>query len=65
MQHYTALFALPGFLLGSQNAVATEDIRAGLKLTEYFLHERVWAPHNREIPAARLRLGALAHRESY
>jgi len=58
------LFALPGFLLGSQNAVTTEDIRAGLKLTEYFLHERVWAPHNREIPAARLRLDELAHKPS-
>jgi len=35
-----------------------------LKLTEYFLHERVWAPHNREIPAARLRLDELAHKPS-
>jgi DNA repair protein RecO (recombination protein O) len=58
------LFALPGFLLGSQNAVTAADIRAGLKLTGYFLHERVWAPHNREIPPARLRLDELASRES-
>src|ERR1700744_4030159 len=39
------LFALPAFLLGSQNAVTPDDIRAGLRLTEYFLHERVWEPH--------------------
>jgi len=58
------LLALPAFLLGSQNAVTVDDIRAGLRLTEYFLHERVWAPHNREIPAARLRLDELAVRES-
>jgi DNA repair protein RecO (recombination protein O) len=58
------LLALPGFLLGSQNAVTPADIRAGLKLTGYFLQERVLAPHNREIPAARLRLDELASRES-
>ena len=58
------LFVLPGFLLGSQNAVTLADIRGGLRLTSYFLHERVWAPHNREIPPARLRLDELASRES-
>jgi DNA repair protein RecO (recombination protein O) len=58
------LFALPSFLLGSQNAVTAADIAAGLKLTGYFLLERVLAPHNREIPAARLRLDELANRES-
>jgi DNA repair protein RecO (recombination protein O) len=58
------LFALPPFLLGSQNAVTAADIAAGLKLTGYFLLERVLAPHNREIPAARLRLDELANRES-
>jgi len=61
------LFALPGFLLGSQNAVTPADIRAGLKLTGYFLHERVLAPHGKEMPAARLRLDELAQdpRESH
>jgi DNA repair protein RecO (recombination protein O) len=59
------LFALPPFLLGSQNAVAPADIAAGLKLTGYFLHERVLVPHGRETPAARLRLDELAGRESY
>lgn len=59
------LFALPGFLLGSQNAdPAAEEIVAGLKLTGYFLRERVLVPHGREIPAARLRLDEMAARES-
>ncbi len=48
------LFALPPFLLGSQNAVARADIAAGLKLTAYFLAERVLMPHGKEMPAARL-----------
>ena len=59
------LFALPPFLLGSQNAVARADIAAGLKLTGYFLAERALAPHGKEMPAARLRLDELAARESY
>jgi DNA repair protein RecO (recombination protein O) len=59
------LFALPQFLLGSQNAQVTrEEIAAGLKLTGHFLLERVLIPHNRKMPAARERLDALAARES-
>ena len=59
------LFALPLFLLGSQNASPTSaDIEAGLRLTEHFLHERVLRPHGRTMPAARHRLGELAGRES-
>ncbi|HSZ75070.1 MAG TPA: DNA repair protein RecO [Rhizomicrobium sp.] len=59
------LFALPAFLLGSQNASPTRaEIAAALRLTEYFLLERVLKPHNRELPAARARLDALATRES-
>jgi DNA repair protein RecO (recombination protein O) len=59
------LFALPGFLLGSRNPDPTaEDITAGLRLTGHFLLERVLAPQGREMPAARLRLDALAARES-
>lgn len=54
------LFLLPGFLLGSQNAPSRADIVAGLKLTGYFLEARVLAPHNRQMPAARLRLDELA-----
>ena len=59
------LLALPPFLLGSQNAEPTPaDIVAGLKLTAHFLLERVLRPHGKEMPAARLRLEELAHRES-
>ena len=59
------LFALPGFLLGSQNAdPAADDLVAGLKLTGYFLSERVLRPHNRDLPPARLRLEEFAARES-
>ena len=59
------LFALPGFLLGSQNADPSHgDIAAGLKLTGYFLRERVLLPHGRDMPAARLRLDEIAARES-
>jgi DNA repair protein RecO (recombination protein O) len=59
------LFALPQFLLGSQNAVLRADIAAGLRLTGYFLLERVLQPHGREMPAARLRLDESAGRESH
>ncbi|HEV2562801.1 MAG TPA: DNA repair protein RecO [Rhizomicrobium sp.] len=59
------LLALPSFLLGSQNATASiEEIAAGLRLTAYFLLDRVLAPHNKPLPAARLRLAELASRES-
>lgn len=59
------MFALPGFLLGSQNAAPTAaDVRAGLALTGHFLADRVLLPHGREMPAARIRLDTLAARES-
>lgn len=59
------LFALPPFLLGSQNATPGEaDIIAGLRMTEYFLLERVLRPHGRTMPAARHRLGEQGPRES-
>ena len=57
------LFALPQFLLGSQNEVGAADIVEGLALTGHFLLERVLRPQGRDMPAARLRLDALA-RES-
>ncbi len=58
------LFALPGFLLGSQNAKPSRaDIAAGLRLTGHFLQERVLRPHDRDLPPARLRLDEMA-RES-
>lgn len=59
------LLALPPFLLGSQNATASmAEIAAGLRLTAHFLLDRVLAPHNKALPAARLRLAELALRES-
>ncbi|MEI9888036.1 MAG: DNA repair protein RecO [Rhizomicrobium sp.] len=59
------LFALPAFLLGSQNAAPdAADVAAGLKLTGHFLLERVLHAHGKEMPAARLRLDALAAGES-
>ncbi|MEJ1970818.1 MAG: DNA repair protein RecO [Rhizomicrobium sp.] len=59
------LFALPAFLLGSQNAAPdAADVVAGLRLTGYFLAERVLKAHGKDMPAARLRLDELAGRES-
>ncbi len=58
------LLPLPQFLLGSQNAVTADDIAAGLKLTAYFLAERVLIPHGRQMPQARLRLEEFVDRES-
>ncbi|HUJ02568.1 MAG TPA: DNA repair protein RecO [Rhizomicrobium sp.] len=59
------LLPLPQFLLGSQNATASwHEIAAGLRLTAYFLLDRVLAPHNKTLPAARLRLEELVQRES-
>ena len=59
------LLPLPPFLLGSQAAEPSpNDIRAGLRLTAYFLQERVLAPHGKTLPPARLRLEEFANRES-
>ncbi len=60
------MFALPAFMLGSQNAdVGPADITAGLALTGHFLFERVLRPSGKPMPSARLRLDALAaHEES-
>jgi DNA repair protein RecO (recombination protein O) len=59
------LFELPAFLLDSRNAVAdTKQIGDGLRLTAYFLLERVLHPHDQTIPPARLRLEDLPARES-
>lgn len=57
------LFRLPPFLLGSA-APGDGDVAAGLALTGHFLLERVLRPHGRDLPAARLRLSALAAHES-
>lgn len=59
------LFELPAFLLASRDASASmAEIAAGLRLTAYFLLDRVLHPHNQPIPAARQRLEELPARES-
>jgi len=58
------LLKLPAFLLGSQNYPDAAAIRAGLKLTGYFLLSRVLEPSGRQMPQARARLDALAGPES-
>jgi DNA repair protein RecO (recombination protein O) len=59
------LFELPAFLIDPRDvSVGMEDVKAGLRLTGFFLLERVLGPHQRQIPAARARLDALAGRES-
>jgi DNA repair protein RecO (recombination protein O) len=59
------MLSLPRFLLGSQNVDPTpSDITAGLKLTAYFLLDRVLRPHGKEMPAPRQRLEELSTRES-
>lgn len=55
------LLKLPVFLLGSQNAEpSAADILAGLRLTSFFLLDRVLQPHGKDLPPARLRLQELA-----
>jgi DNA repair protein RecO (recombination protein O) len=58
------LLPLPEFLLGASPAPDLAATRAGLKLTGYFLLERVLTPHGREMPQARHRLDALADSQS-
>lgn len=59
------LLELPDFLREFRNASATRaEIAAGLHLTGYFLADRVLHAHHRPVPAARLRLDALAAHES-
>jgi DNA repair protein RecO (recombination protein O) len=59
------LLKLPRFLLGSQNSgPSLSDIVDGLRLTAYFLLDRVLQPNGKELPQARIRLAELAPRES-
>ena len=50
------LLALPRFLLADTKP-APGDVGQGLALTGYFLERHVFAPHNKGLPAARVRLG--------
>ncbi len=49
------LFPLPGFLIGRGGGGAAE-VEQGLALTGFFLERHVFAPHHRDLPAARRRL---------
>ncbi len=50
------LLALPPFLLSAQGGLRPGDIGAGLTLSGHFLASFVFAPLNRPLPPARLRL---------
>lgn len=65
LPYRSRLLALPAFLLQVADAAPTHgEIADGLRLTGYFLQERVLAPHHRPVPPARMRLEALAAPES-
>lgn len=57
------LLALPRFLLPGSNAEATPaDVLDALALAEHFLERRVFAPHDRKMPAARARFVEILQR---
>lgn len=59
------LLALPQFLLGRQvTAARGGDLRAGFRLTGYFLERHVLEPHDRRLPPARARMIALLERRT-
>ena len=54
------LFRLPAFLQGmSGSDPSADEALQALRLTGYFLQERVLEPHGREMPQARIRLDTL------
>ncbi|MES1991123.1 MAG: DNA repair protein RecO [Pseudomonadota bacterium] len=51
------LFRLPPFLVGAQAGIsAPDDVAEGLKITGHFLERHFYAPHDRHLPDARIRL---------
>ena len=54
------LLALPAFLGNAKKAASSKDLAAALRLTAHFLNQRVLAPHERQMPEARRRLGDFA-----
>ncbi|HEX3431420.1 MAG TPA: DNA repair protein RecO [Rhizomicrobium sp.] len=63
--YHARLLPLPAFLRQMADAApARADIADGLRLTGYFLRDRVLAPHHQPVPPARQRLDALAEPES-
>lgn len=59
-EYAARLFPLPQFLLDPGNVPDPVATRDGLRLTGYFLLERVLEPHGREMPQARHKVDALA-----
>lgn len=58
------LLVLPGFLAGVRDGpVPAADLRAGLRLTGFFLERQIFMPHGVREPAARLRLVERFRRE--
>lgn len=53
------LFRLPAFLAGQGGEPGPEETCDALRLTGYFLIERVLEPHGEEMPQARIRLDSL------
>jgi len=49
------LLPLPGFLRGESATPSPRDVLDGLRLAGFFLEQRVFAPHQRKLPAARSR----------
>ncbi len=54
--YHDRLLSLPGFLIGENGGAVLAEVAAGLRLTGYFLDRHVFAPHDRTLPPARLRL---------
>jgi len=52
-EYAARLLKLPPFLLGAQNRPLPGDVANGLKLTGFFLEERVLLPHGKRLPAPR------------
>jgi DNA repair protein RecO (recombination protein O) len=49
------LLPLPGFLRGESATPSPRDVLDALRLAGFFLEQRVFAPHQRKLPAARSR----------
>lgn len=60
------LLALPQFLLAGRRAGVThEDVLNGLKLSRYFLEQRVLTPRDLRLPEPRLRLETLIEKDAH
>lgn len=53
--HRERLLALPRFLLDATTVPNSAEVAEGLELTGFFLERRVFHPHGRRMPAARMR----------